>query len=330
MDLVRAGGTYDAERRVWQDTSGYDAYMLTSDGTWVFVGGEPTAGAVTDENGQILDANGDPIDGTPRAPTEGVGILNFANLERGVQHDLTALELKGLGLSGEGFAVTGQYEGVDINIVMMSANGLLATVDGQKGIRLNPVYPEGQGSPADRLAQAVLAGHWRGYQEDHGAISLAQFVADLKAGKDMSYTLTGAKVGENRLGTITVDPSKPIEIVGTVDEHDPNGDSWVHHTSHFGYGYFRTADGGLRLVVRLPESYNDPVKAAYIFMSSTASALWTLGLDEKQQGSGSELNNLPKDIDKYDDYKEVGYPMWYVRPSDPSFQWGDTIIVTEE
>ena len=155
MDLVRAGGTYDAERRVWQDTSGYDAYMLMSDGTWVFVGGEPTPGAVIDENGQILDANGDPI--VDPAPTEGVGILNFANLERGVQHDLTALELKGLGLSGEGFAVTGQYEGVDINIVMMSANGLLATVDGQKGIRLNPVYPEGQGSPADRLAQAVLA-----------------------------------------------------------------------------------------------------------------------------------------------------------------------------
>ncbi|PIV08765.1 hypothetical protein COS52_00960, partial [Candidatus Roizmanbacteria bacterium CG03_land_8_20_14_0_80_39_12] len=135
-------------------------------GAEVTVNGE--AGTI-EVGGQVINTPAE----TQPAPTEGAeaGILNFASLEVGVQHDLTVPELKGLGLSGEGFAVTGKYEGLDVNIVMMSADGLLATVDGQKGIRLNPVYPEGQGSPADRLAQAVLAGHWRGYQEDHGAIS---------------------------------------------------------------------------------------------------------------------------------------------------------------
>lgn len=271
-----------------------------------------------------------PASGTA-TPTEGAVEFDFSALEPGIQHDLTVSELKGLSMSGDGFAVVGQYEGVDVPVVIVESNGLLATVDGGKGVRLNPNYPAGEESPADRLAQAVLAGHWRGYQEDHGAISFAQFVADLKAGKDMSYTLTGANVGENKLGTITVDPSKPTEIVGTVDEHDPNGDSWVHHTSAFGYGYYVAEKGGLRMVVRLAGDDERPEGSAYSFMSHIGQALWTLGLNEEQQSSGVDLNReLSKDIDKYTDFSEVGHPLWYVLPSDPSFQWGDTVIVTEE
>ncbi|MFH1244096.1 MAG: hypothetical protein V1487_00770 [bacterium] len=72
LDLIRAGGRYDAERRVWQDTRGYDVYMLTGDGSWVFVGGEPTVGAIVDESGHILDANGNPIEIGTATPEAGV------------------------------------------------------------------------------------------------------------------------------------------------------------------------------------------------------------------------------------------------------------------
>lgn len=253
--------------------------------------------------------------------------FDWAALPVGVEHRLTDEDKAELGLAGNGFAETVDYEGVKVTYVMLLGPDVVEKMGGLD-ITLMQNPPEGV-DPARRMAEIVLRGHHLGYQEDHGTISFDEFVQKLRDGEDMSYTVRGSEVGVNRLGLITVNPAAPVELVLQHSEHSKNGDTWIKNTIKFGYGYYRTAGGGLRVIVRTPFEFDpgDDVRSPlYTFLNHSLIGLWVLGLDEEAQASGYDVQRIPGDTDDYESYNKMVALMVTKSIKDKTWTFDDMIL----
>lgn len=113
---------------------------------------------------------------------------------------------------------------------------------------------------------------------------------------DLSYTLGGTKLGDNELGTITIDPRKPTQIALTHLSHGPNGDAWIKVAGVFGFGYYQTNEGGLRIIVKTGrtnlEDQRRIVGTYFLFNSHLKRGLYSLGLDNNMQTNGRDWSLL--------------------------------------
>jgi hypothetical protein len=102
------------------------------------------------------------------------------------------------------------------------------------------------------MAEIVLSGQYVGYLRFSGLTEAGypfeQYLADLQAGRDRSYTTWGVRPGQDD-GEFRVDPRAPVEFVATNAKVDPDGNG---RTTGFvgleGNGFQQLEKGGLRAV----------------------------------------------------------------------------------
>lgn len=210
---------------------------------------------------------------------------------------LAQTEMQEVGLMGDGIRVQTEYEGLPVDVVIVASPSIQRYFDGHAGYGLNSKLIDNEITGSQRLAQAVLLGHYRGYLEDAGKTSdkymFEQFVADLKAGKDRSYYIWGNADKDIEIsGRQKVNPLAKTEIVFTNEIISDNGNASIYVTQDFRIGYYVDNNRGLRLVI-LPGASNIsqyPERIGFYSSNSISAALWTLGWPEKTQQYGPKYN----------------------------------------
>lgn len=254
----------------------------------------------------------------------------WAALESDVEHQLTPVDLEILELEGKGIAIKTEFEGVPVSISVLASTDVLDGIGGI-GPALNQNLPSGQEQPSiNRLAEVVLMGHWMGYTEDHGQLPFDTYLAKWKAGEDMSYVIMGYAYGSSEATEITVDPTKPVELVAENQVNGVNGRSPIKNTTAFGYGYSLNEDGSLRIIVRNP-TYTSAEHTYSATSISFSIGLWVLGLDLSEQNPGYNLEQLGLNAVNDDPERKMMTGIMAVNNPEKGYSGiGDTIIVSED
>jgi hypothetical protein len=133
------------------------------------------------------------------------------------------------------------------------------------------------------MAEMVFLGHYAGYIRDRGLTEAGypfeQYIADLKAGGDRSYTIWGPRL-DGSDEEFKVDPRKPVEYVTTNKKVDPdgNGRGTTLLVNNSSLGYAQLENGGLRIVDANGISYKDYFEFCGFSSMGLNGSLFALGV----------------------------------------------------
>jgi hypothetical protein len=189
-------------------------------------------------------------------------------------HILSPEELAAKKLYGSGFELKTEFQGIPVDLTVVTSKATLAQYDQTRGCMPNQEMVKYGASAEDRMAEMVFLGHYVGYLRDKGLTeanyTFEQYTADLKAGADRSYTIWGPRL-DGSDGEFMVNPLSPVEYVTTNARVDPDGNG--RGTALLGgtdyYGYMQLENGGLRIV----RSFDDPNKGYFYFCRDSSANL---------------------------------------------------------
>jgi hypothetical protein len=171
---------------------------------------------------------------------------------------VTAIELSSEQLAekkfvGSGFELKTEFQGIPVDFTVVTSKASLTQYKQTRGCMPNQEMVKYGASAEDRMAEMVFLGHYVGYLRYSGRTEagypFTQYIADLKAGRDRSYSIWGPRL-DGTDGEWIVDPLKPVEYVTTNAKVDPDGNG--RGTAYFGgasyIGFQQLENGGLRIV----------------------------------------------------------------------------------
>jgi hypothetical protein len=166
-------------------------------------------------------------------------------------------------LYGSGFEIKTEFQGIPVDLTIVTSNATLAQYNQTRGCMPNQEMVKYGASAEDRMAEMVFLGHYTGYLRDRGltegSYPFTQYVADLTAGKDRSYILWGVGLDQS-IGEFRVNPLKTVEYVTTNAEVDPDGNGrgiGLHGDNISRFGYQQLENGGVRIVEAIRSDYKN-------------------------------------------------------------------------
>ncbi len=196
-------------------------------------------------------------------------------------YELSSEQLAAKHLYGSGFEINAEYEGVPVNFTAVTSEGNLIRYNQTRGCMLNTEMAK-YGYPAeDRIAKMVFLGHYVGYLRDNRLsetqFTFEEYMANLKAGRDMGYAIYGIKTDQDT-GEFLVDPLKPVEYVVTESETDPNGrGTALLNDNASRRGYIQLENGGLRIIQQLAGSASNMFNFCIVTGNELSTSLLSLG-----------------------------------------------------
>jgi len=201
-----------------------------------------------------------------------------------VDHILSPEELVEKHLYGSGFELTTEFQGVPVNLTVVTSNATLAQYNQTRGCMPNQEMQNYGASAEDRMAEMVFLGHYVGYLRYSGSTEagypFSQYIADLNAGKDRSYTIWGPRL-DGSDGEFMVNPLAPVEYVTTNAKVDPdgNGRGTAQMTDNVSsLAYQQLENGGLRIVQDIGSAYKDYSTFCFFSSSKLNTSLLSLGV----------------------------------------------------
>jgi hypothetical protein len=111
---------------------------------------------------------------------------------------ITAIELSSEQLAekkfvGSGFELKTEFQGIPVDLTVVTSKGNLQQYHQTRGCMPNQEMVKYGASAEDRMAEMVFLGHYVGYLRYKGLAetqyTFEQYMADLKAGGDLSYSI---------------------------------------------------------------------------------------------------------------------------------------------
>lgn len=240
---------------------------------------------------QEVDSQGNPTRYIkPKNDADGKGVVWVAGeyvpplVLPAVDHILSPEQLAAKKLFGSGFELKTDFQGIPVDLTVVTSNATLAQYHQTRGCMPNQEIQKYGASAEDRMAEMVFLGHYVGYLRDRGLTEanypFAQYLADLKAGKDRSYIIWGVGLDQS-VGEFRVNPLKPVEYVTTnaVVDPDGNGRGIGLHGDHISrLGYQQLENGGVRIVEAIRSDYKNYPEFCDFSGMDLSSSLIFLGL----------------------------------------------------
>lgn len=200
-------------------------------------------------------------------------------------YELSPEQLAAKKLYGSGFELKTEFQGIPVDLTVVTSNATLAQYKQTRGCFPNQEMQKYGASAEDRMAEMVFWGHYVGYLRDRGLTEanypFEHYLAALKAGNDMNYQIWGVRLDQS-VGEFRVDPLKPLEYVTTNATVDPDGNgrgiTLLNQQTGSRRGYTQLENSGLRIVNVIREDYKDyPEFCDFSSMGLTGS-LFSLGV----------------------------------------------------
>jgi len=165
---------------------------------------------------------------------------------------LSSAEMREKGLvEGDAIRVKGKYEDIPVDVTFSVSQPIADRLPGN-GLKL--ITPEGSElSGKERVMRAVLLAYFRLYRERKylslEAYPFEQYLADIKAGKDMAVDvwLVDPTTGEGALHKVS--PTTPLTLVVTDQEVSPNGNVHLYYMEGSKIGFYVAPDQSIKIVM---------------------------------------------------------------------------------
>jgi hypothetical protein len=196
--------------------------------------------------------------------------------------ELSSKQLAEKKLVGSGFELKTEYQGIPVDLTVVTSKATLTQYKQTQGCFPNQKMKEYGASAEDRMAEMVFLGHYVGILRDRGLTEVGypftQYIADLKAGADRSYSIWGPRL-DGSDGEFRINPSSPVEAVFTNSVVDPdgNGRATAWEGDYGRLGYQQLENGGVRIIQVVGNTYRDYSTFCGESTSKLASVLLILG-----------------------------------------------------